>query len=95
MTDGTLVPTLLVALKTITLALGGVITYFGVNAYRRTGARPIGALAVGFGFVTLGALLAGAAHQAFGLEQGVVLVIESSLTAVGFGVIVYSLYADW
>lgn len=31
MTDGTLVPTLLVALKTITLALGGVITYFGVK----------------------------------------------------------------
>ncbi|MFC6719594.1 hypothetical protein ACFQGT_13605 [Natrialbaceae archaeon GCM10025810] len=89
------VTTAVVALKAITLVLGGVITYFAYNAYRRTGARPIGALALGFGFVTLGALLAGLANQAFGLDVDVVLLIESSLTVVGFGIIVYSLYADW
>lgn len=89
-----LVPTAIVALKTVTLALGGVITYFSYNAYRRTGARPIGALAIGFGFVTLGALLAGAAHQAFGMDTNVVILIESALTVVGFGVITYSLYAE-
>ncbi|WP_425607360.1 DUF7521 family protein [Halomontanus rarus] len=92
--SGSAIATAVVALKTITLALGGVITYFAFSAYRRTGARPIGALALGFGFVTLGALLAGAAHQAFGLDSDLVVLIESALTVAGFGVITYSLYSD-
>lgn len=87
--------TAVVAFKTATLVLGGLITLFAYRAYRRTEARPIGALALGFGVVTLGALLAGAAHQAFGLDTDAVLVIESALTTLGFGIILYSLYADW
>lgn len=86
--------TAVIALKAITLALGGLITFFATRAYRQTGARPIGFLAVGFGFVTLGSLLAGAAHQAFGAPVNVVLLIESLLVAVGFGVITYSLYGE-
>lgn len=83
-----------VALKVITLVLGGLITFFAARAYRQTGARPIGYLAVGFGTVTLGSLLAGAAHQAFGAPVDVVLLIESLLVAVGFGIITYSLYSE-
>ena len=49
----------LTALKTITLLLGGLITYFSYSAYRRSSARPMWYLAVGFGVVTLGLLLAG------------------------------------
>ncbi|MFC5971021.1 hypothetical protein ACFPYI_06705 [Halomarina salina] len=90
----TLVPTLVVAFKTVTLALGGVITYLTLKAYRRTGSRSLGALALGFAMVTLGALLAGAAHQAVGLDTESVLLIESVLTAAGFGVITYSLYTE-
>lgn len=86
--------TFVVALKAVTLVLGGLITYFAVNAYRQTGAEPFGYLAVGFGFVTLGSLLAGLAHQAFGVPVDVVLVIESSLVAIGFGVITVSLYVE-
>lgn len=86
--------TLVVALKALTLVLGGIITYFAAKAYRRTNAAPIGHLALGFGFVTLGALLAGAAHQALGFQTDTVLVIESALTVVGFGVITYSLYSE-
>ncbi|MFD1514374.1 DUF7521 family protein [Halomarina rubra] len=88
------VTTILVALKTITLALGGLITFFAYRAYQRTAAQALGALALGFAFITLGALLAGAAHQAFNMDTDVVLVIESTLTAAGFGIIVYSLYAE-
>ncbi|WP_459880180.1 DUF7521 family protein [Halorubrum gandharaense] len=86
--------TAVVAFKTLTLVLGGVITFFAYRAYRNTGARPIGALAIGFGIVTLGALLAGLGHQAFGFDTDAVLVIESALTTVGFAVILYSLYVD-
>lgn len=88
------VPTTVVALKTVTLVLGGLITYLSYRTYRKTSSEPVGALAVGFGLVTVGALLAGAAHQAFALETGTVLLVESVLTAAGFGVITYSLYAD-
>jgi uncharacterized membrane protein YeaQ/YmgE (transglycosylase-associated protein family) len=89
-----LISTTVIALKSITLVLGGLITYFAFKAYRRTHATALGALALGFGFVTVGSLLAGAAHQAFGFDTNAVLLIESALTAVGFAVIVYSLYSD-
>lgn len=85
-------PVVITALKTITLVLGGMITYFGFRAYRRTGARSLRALTAGFGFVTVGSLLAGVADVVFGTPLEVGLFIESSLIAIGFGIIVYSLY---
>ena len=88
------VTTLVVALKTITLLLGGLITYFALKAYRRTGSPALRALAIGFGFVTFGAFLAGIADQGLGIDRSFVLVIESALTAIGFAVITYSLYVD-
>lgn len=88
------IPALVVALKTITLVLGGLITLFAYRAYRRTDARPLGVLALGFAVVTVGVLVAGAGHQAFGLDSGLVLSIESTLTTLGFAVILYSLYAN-
>lgn len=88
------VTTAVVALKTLTLALGGLITYFSWKAYRRTGARALRALAIGFGVVTLGSLLAGAVDQLVAVDASYALVVESALTAVGFAVIVYSLYVD-
>jgi len=86
--------TLLVALKTIVLVVGGLVAYFAARAYRRTRARPVGALALGFGVVTLGALVSGVADQLLGIEMTWVFVLESALTAAGFLVILYSLYVD-
>lgn len=86
--------TAIVVTKAVTLLLGGLITFLAYKAYRRTGAPALRALAVGFGVVTVGAILAGVVHQftTLGLLSSVLL--QSSLTAVGFGVITYSLYAD-
>lgn len=87
-----------VALKTLSLVMGGLITYFAFRAYQRTGATALRALAVGFGVFTLGALIAGAVDvfQLGGGEQAreLALLVESALTATGFGVILYSLYAE-
>jgi len=88
------VTVIVIALKTLTLVLGGLITYFAVKAYRRTGSPALRSLAIGFGVVTLGALLAGLADQAFNVNMDFVLVIESTLTALGFAAIAYSLYAE-
>ncbi|WP_251343173.1 DUF7521 family protein [Haloplanus halophilus] len=84
----------LVAVKTGTLLLGSLITYLSLKAYRRTGASSLRALAIGFGLVTVGALLAGVGHQFTALSLASSVVIESGLTLVGFAVIVYSLYAE-
>lgn len=86
--------TLLVALKAVLFVVGGLVTYFATRAYRRTRARPIGALALGFGIVTFGTLLSGVADQLLRVEMTWVLVVETALTTVGFLVILYSLYVD-
>jgi hypothetical protein len=86
--------TLLVVLKSITLLLGGAVTYFAVKAWQRTGSPALRSLAIGFGFVTLGSLLAGVADQFIGVGQTPAVLTESALTAIGFAVIVYSLYVE-
>jgi hypothetical protein len=83
----------IVAAKTVTLLLGGLITYMTARAYRRTGAPSLRALAIGFGVVTLGGLLAGAG-DAVGLALQDSVLIQSVVTAVGFAVITYSLYQE-
>lgn len=84
----------IVMIKIVILLVGSGITYTAYRAYRRTKAQSLRALAVGFGTVTTGALLAGIAHQVFrvALETGVL--INSSLTAVGFTIIMFSLYLE-
>lgn len=86
------ITTLIIGLKTLTLVLGGLITYLSLKAYRRTGNEALGYLSAGFATVTLGTLLAGVADQVLqaGFEVG--LLIESVLIAAGMLVIVYSLY---
>jgi hypothetical protein len=85
-------PVAIIVLKTITLLLGALITYLAYKAYRRTGAPQLQYLSAGFGIVTLGVLLAGVTDQI--LEAGFQLgqLVETALVALGFAVIVYSLY---
>jgi hypothetical protein len=88
------VETAIVVAKTVTLVLGGLVTYLAFKAHRRTGAPALRALAVGFGVITAGAIVAGVVDLLtdLGLLYGVL--VQSTLTMVGFAVIVYSLYAD-
>lgn len=84
--------TLIIGFKTLTLVLGGLITYLAYKAYRRTNARSLAALSVGFGIVTLGTFLAGVVDQLLDADFLTGLLIESALIAIGFLIIVYSLY---
>lgn len=86
--------TLVVVAKAISLALGALVTYFAVRAYRRTGSPALRALAVGFALITIGALIAGVIDTALPLDRSTALVVESGFTATGFIVILYSLYVD-
>lgn len=85
---------IIIVAKTAILLLGGSITYYALRAYDRTGDPSLRALAVGFGVVTVGALIGGVSHQIIGADLVVGIAINSLLTAAGFGVIVYSLYLE-
>lgn len=79
--------------KVVTLAAGGFVTLLAFRAYSRTASPALRALAVGLGFVTVGAILGGAVHQfsTLGIAAGVA--IQSTSTAIGFAILAYSLYA--
>lgn len=86
--------TAVVGLKTLTLLLGGSITFYAYKAYRTTGSRALRALAVGFGTVTVGALVAGIVDQLLPLDPTLAFVVESLFTTAGFAVILASLYVE-
>ena len=88
------ITTAVLVLKTLTLVLGGMITYYSYRAYRRTASRALRALALGFGIVTLGALFAGIVDQLVAVNPNLALVVESLFTTIGFAIILYSLYIE-
>ncbi|WP_049984885.1 DUF7521 family protein [Halobellus rufus] len=93
-TATTSIATGIIVVKTGILVLGGLITYFSWKAYRKTGTGALRALALGFGIVTLGALLGGTMDFILGVNLATGILIDAILTFVGFAVITYSLYAD-
>jgi hypothetical protein len=88
------ITTAVTLLKTLTLVLGGMITYHSYTAYRRTSSPALRSLAVGFGIVTLGAFLAGIVDQLIPVDPSAALVVESLFTTAGFAAILYSLYVE-
>lgn len=86
-----LAPFIIIA-KLVVLVLGGVITHLAYRAFRRTGATALKLFAIGFGVITVGALIGGGIDQFSGFGLAVGVLVQSSLTAVGFGVLAYSLY---
>lgn len=84
---------LIATIKTVTLVLGGLITYFAYKAYRQSGEPPLFALAIGFGVITLGTFFAGILDQFLPVSGAVAIAIEGVFTAVGFAIVLYSLYS--
>lgn len=87
-------PYLIVVAKTATMLLGGLVTYMSARAYRRTGAPSLRALAIGFGIVTVGGALAGVLDITNTTDLQTSVLTQSLVTALGFGVITYSLYSS-
>jgi hypothetical protein len=88
-------------MKTLTVLLGGAVTCFAYRAYRRTGSRPLRALTIGIGLITLGGVFAGVIDQAVTtllpaivLSRSTAMLVESLFTAAGFAVLLYSLYTE-
>ena len=87
-------PFAITAAKTATLLLGGLITYLTAKAYRRTGAPALRALAIGFGIVAFGGVMAGIGDLTGVADLRTSVLVQSTVTAIGFAVITYSLYRE-
>ncbi|MFC7130608.1 DUF7521 family protein [Haloferax chudinovii] len=83
--------TAIAVVKFAILLLGGGITYIAFKAYRRTGEKSLRLLGIGFGVITLGALLTGVANQFFSVSLAHGVLINSVFVALGLAVIMYSL----
>lgn len=88
----TTITSVIIGFKILSLIFGGLITFLSFKAYRKTRSRSLGALSVGFAIITGGTFLAGVLDQVFGAGFQTSQLIESALVAVGFLVILYSLY---
>ncbi|WP_049924233.1 DUF7521 family protein [Halopiger djelfimassiliensis] len=81
------------AANAATLVTGGAVAALSYRAFRRTGSAALRAVALGFGCIVAGAVLGGGAHL-LGGDVVLGIAIRSSFTAVGFAVLLYSLYAE-
>ena len=77
--------------QALILVFGGVVVYYASRSYGRTRSQAMLLLALGFAFVTLGALAAGVMYNIGAVDLGTVITVQAYSQAVGFFVIVYSL----
>lgn len=82
---------LIAVVKTLILIIGGVVTYLAFSAYRRTSDRSLGFLALGFGFIVIGVLLAGVTFEVLNVAFGIGILVESLFVLFGLSVIALSL----
>lgn len=73
------------------LVFGGVVIYYASKSYSRRKSRSILFLAVGFAFVTIGAVAAGLLFELLSVDLYTVEAIQATAQAIGFFIIVYSL----
>ncbi|MFC7027603.1 hypothetical protein ACFQJ5_08410 [Halomicroarcula sp. GCM10025324] len=82
----------LVIAKIITAALGVAIAYQAYRGYQRTGSDPLRYVAVGFVFISVGAVLEGILFDVLGLSIFDAGTIQTGVVAVGMLFILYALY---
>lgn len=82
----------IVIANSVTLLAGGFVTVMAWRAYLRTGTTALAALTIGLGLVTVGTLIGGTLHQLLTTDLLTGIAVQSVFTAVGFLVLVYSLY---
>ena len=77
--------------QALVLVFGGVVVYFAGRAYFKTKSQAMLLLALGFGFVILGALAAGVLYNIGSGDLDTAITVQAYSQAVGFFVILYSL----
>ena len=80
------------ALKVAVLVVGAVIVYLSWKSYRQEPSRSMLFLAAGFGFVTIGAVLAGVFFEVLKADLLTSDIAEGGMVVVGFALILYSIF---
>jgi hypothetical protein len=73
------------------LVFGGVVVYYASKSFRRTRSQSMLLLALGFAFVTIGAVVAGLVYNFGNADLGTVVTVQAYSQAIGFLIIVLSL----
>jgi hypothetical protein len=81
---------LLTVAQALILVLGGVVVYYASRSYGKAKSSAMLFLAIGFGFVTLGAAAAGVLYN-LQSDLSVALAAQATCQVIGFFAIVYSL----
>lgn len=84
----------LVIAKLITVGLGLLITHQAYRGYRVHGSEPMLYVAIGFLFISVGAVIEGVLYDVFGLSIFVAGTIQTAVVAAGMIIILYSLYGQ-
>ncbi|AGN00838.1 hypothetical protein L593_04435 [Salinarchaeum sp. Harcht-Bsk1] len=82
----------LVIAKLVTVGLGLLITFQAYKGYRAYGNEPMLYLAIGFLFISVGAVIEGVLFDVVGLSIFLAGTIQTTLVGFGMIVILYSLY---
>jgi hypothetical protein len=85
---------LLTAAQFLILVLGGIVVYYATKSYRKAKSGAMLFLAIGFGFVTLGAAAAGVLYNLNSAGTStleVAIATQATFQVLGFFTIVYSL----
>ncbi len=79
-------------LKGLVLVVGGIITYYAYRAYLLQKDRSLFYLTIGFGLITVGAILGGITIVLTNRDFLTALLIDASFTLSGLTLILYSLH---
>ena len=82
----------LVVAKVITMTLGFVIAFKAYRGYRQYESRPMLYVAIGFAFISFGAVIEGLLFDVVGLTLVIAGTVQTSIVAVGMLFVLYSLY---
>lgn len=84
----------LVVAKLVTMGLGFLIAHQAYRGYRVYGSRPMLFVAIGFVFISVGAIVEGLLFDVFGFSIFLAGTIQTTIVAIGMVVILYSLYGE-
>jgi hypothetical protein len=82
----------LVIAKLITVGLGLLIAYQAYRGYSVHGSEPMLYVAIGFLFISIGAVIEGVLFDVVGLSIFLAGTIQTAIVAIGMLVVLYSLY---
>ncbi|MDG5777153.1 hypothetical protein VB773_12415 [Haloarculaceae archaeon H-GB2-1] len=84
----------LVIAKLVTMVLGFLIAHQAYRGYRVHGSKPMFYVAVGFVFISVGAVIEGILFEVIDLEIFIAGTVQTTIVAIGMVIILYSLHGN-